>query len=448
MVSKRLLDTFERMRGYDIVEKAKKGWGTWGIIAELERKTGISHVSIMEIRHDNPLRPSKILPKYYTDFRESRGYELLKEEYGKSRYWRAIERVAGRGFKTLKGKDPLSWNEHDFRQIWESYELRDPVTGKIEFGNAVKVRKIMRAIGRYKLLEKFGTKGLKRAKGAKRLWYLKDDELRRLINEVKEPDTLQFIRLGVEGGARSSAILRLTPETIDYSQKAVNVYEPKRREWVLKYYQKETLDLLRQFIIDFKLAPRTKIFMSSYDTYKRRLTEAGQKAGIDKVVTTHILKHTYVTQSSQRGVSLDTVSDQTGTDPTTLKQYYQAKNVPKMRHELFGEPYEFIPFGQWVKSFDKLYRTQYEKVKKECVKVDGVVVREKARYLKKPIKQKKRRKINWDAIKKMVKTFNDLPQEKQKTTPQRYVIPFWKKALKYHRQGLSDRLAVAKAKKK
>jgi hypothetical protein len=303
----------------------------------------------------------------------------------------------------------------------------------------------MKAIKRHDLLDKFPTK--KRPKGAKRAWYLEDNEVLAVVKGIQEPDTLLLFYLGITSGGRVSSLIKVRPEQILYEQKVINMYEPKRKEYVPRFFQPETLNLLRQYIIDFGFKGNEKIFRWSEATYNDRLKKAGERVGLTKKVTTHIMKHTFVSQASKRGVSLDTVSEQTGTEPQTLKDYYMAINIKKMRAELLGEKYEVEPFGAWVKSLHPYFEKRYRELRDKAVLVNGIRLIEKPKAKKKP-KPKKARKINWDAIKKMIQTYEALPEEKKKLVPQRHVIPFWKKALKYHKQGYSDAEAIKRAKYK
>jgi len=67
---------------------------------------------------------------------------------------------------------------------------------------------------------------------------------------------------------------------------------------------------------------------------------------------------------------------------------------------------------------------------------------------KKPEKPKKKRTINWNAIKKMTDKYDGLSKKEQNIANKTWgrAIPFWKKALRYHNRGLSDSEAIKKAK--
>jgi len=59
---------------------------------------------------------------------------------------------------------------------------------------------------------------------------------------------------------------------------------------------------------------------------------------------------------------------------------------------------------------------------------------------KKPKKHKQKRPLNWNAIKKMTEKYDGLSKKEQNIANKTWgrPIPSWKKALKYHEQGLTD----------
>jgi len=448
MVSQRTVRRFEEMGGYDIVEKARKGWATWGIKSLLVEKTKISYPMILEIERDQPVRPTKTQLVYVTEFQKSRGYEVIKEKYGRRRDFKDIERNLLRAFHFLGDTEPIFWGSTEWRKVWDNPEFLDPQTNFIQNAMSIDLRNCMRAFGKHDFLDEFLTK--KREKGQKRQNYLEDDDVEKMILiGIVEVDVLLIFYLGITAGGRISSLCATLPEKVSYELKAINMFERKMvgkgKAWVMRFFQPETLSLLRQFIMDFGIKPQERIFRWSEKKYSEMLKAAGERAGTRIRVTSHVLKHTFVSQASKRGVSLDTVSDQTGTDPTTLKEYYMAENVPKRRAELLGEKYEVEPFGTWVKKLHPLIQRRYAELKDKCVLVNGIRRLETPREPRKAAAKRKPRKINWAAIEKMLTKFDELPADQKEKVPQRRVVPFWKRALSFHRQGLSDSQAIEKA---
>jgi len=63
-------------------------------------------------------------------------------------------------------------------------------------------------------------------------------------------------------------------------------------------------------------------------------------------------------------------------------------------------------------------------------------------------KTKKKRKINWNAIEQMIKKYESLSVTNKKEANKTWgrTIPYWKKALYYHKKGYSDSKAQKLAK--
>lgn len=448
MVSQRTVRRFDEMGGYDIIEKAPKGWQTWGIKSQLVERTKISYPVILEIERDHPTRPSKTKLVYVDKFEHTRAYEVIKDKFGRKPNFNDIERDLLKAFHFLGDTEPIFWGRSEWQKVWNNPDFEDPQTRHIQFNMSVRLRGVMKALGKHEFTDEFLTK--KREKGQKRQNYLEDEDVVKMILlGILEVDTLLIFYIGITAGARISSLIATLPEKVNYEIKAISMFEKKMvgkgKAWVLRFFQPETLSLLKRFIIDFGIKPNERIFRWTEATYNSRLVKAGEKAGTRIKVTSHVLKHTFVSQASKRGVSLDTVSEQTGTDPTTLMEYYMATNVPKIRKELLGEIYDVEPFGVWVKKIHPIFEKRYTELKAKCHIINGVVRLETPREPPKP-KKRKPRKINWEAIASMLKKFDALTADQKATVPQRHTIPFWRKALAGHRQRLSDAEAIKKAK--
>jgi len=63
-------------------------------------------------------------------------------------------------------------------------------------------------------------------------------------------------------------------------------------------------------------------------------------------------------------------------------------------------------------------------------------------------KTKKKRKINWNAIEQMIKKYESLSETNKKEANKTWgrTIPYWKKALYYHKKDYSDSKAQKLAK--
>ena len=94
-----------------------------------------------------------------------------------------------------------------------------------------------------------------------------------------------------------------------------------------------------------------------------KLKKAGRKAKLGKNISTHIMKHTFVTQANRHGVSAETIVHQTGTELRCLEKFYRATNEKKLRNEMQGTTYKTTTFYEWVRKLGILFKARYGKLK-------------------------------------------------------------------------------------
>jgi integrase len=360
VVKKNVLDRFVKFSGYNIVKKIEAN-GKWKNISMAAKRTGLSRPTIYALLEQYPEPPDKTLPKYVEEFRQSEGYRRLEALYEKTLSkgeWIQTVYDVRKAWKYLNKKDPISWTEEDFRKIWNWNEFIDPLVGGFEEHHGTKFHRLMRAVNRRDLLSKFKSK--KRPTGSKKQWFLRDEEIIRLIPEIETADTLLFSYAGFVWGTRASAMLHTKVQDINFEDYTIQVYEPKTKQYVSKYPPICIFSLLRKYIKDLNLQPNDLLFPNSYDYYNKALRKAGKKAGIKKTVTTHILKHTFISQGHRHGLSRETMVEQTGTEDRTIKLYYLSAEEKKIRHEMQGIEYDLIPFPEWIESLHPHFEQKYE----------------------------------------------------------------------------------------
>lgn len=297
----------------------------------------------------------------------------------------------------------------------------------------------MKGIGRADLPDKFTTK--KRKPGGKRHWYLSDEDIIATVPQIQEVDVLLMFEEGIATGARWSGLVTTRPDKINYQESILQIYEPKTKQWVDKYVPRFLLDLIVRYIGHFQIPDTEKLYKRSYAVYCKRLEKAGKAAGVKLTVSTHIMKHTFVTQACNRDVSLEVVSQQCGTEPKTLQDYYFGVKTEKMRHELLGEKYEAEPFPVWLEKLHPHFVKRFEEIKDRCIMTSGGM-----KKTKKKRTSGKARAIRWKAVEKMVANFDALIPEQQAQAKNRHVIPYWKRAIENHTKGMPDQEAIALAK--
>lgn len=369
------IEHFVKMGGYDIVRKITRGKnkGKFRNISEAARRTGISRPTIYAILEKYPEKPSKTKPKYVDKLEDSEGYKRLEQMFEKrisSSAWSQTKSVLRRAFKILGyNKDPMTWTEEDYRILWAAEMFHSDECKGINKPFAIALRRVMRATDNHNLLAKF--KFNNPPEGKKKQWFMHDDDIIKEINHIEAVDVLMFFFTGIGVGARSSALIGkdkqhgVMPKDVDTIDDVLMVYEPKVQSYVLKFPPKALVRMLDQYITDFKISNGQKLFPNSYTYYKDALLEAGKKAGLRKKITTHILKHTFVTQANRHGCSAETIVHQTGTELRCLEKFYRATNENKLRHEMQGRKHNFKPFPEWISELSYYVRARYNQLREK-----------------------------------------------------------------------------------
>ena len=359
------LDKFVRLGGYESVRQIKRGKFKvqWRNVSEASRKTGISRPTIYKILNEYPEKPNKVKPKYLARLEDSIGYRRFMQRYGikldKNHLQQNIRylRIA---FKMLGNKTPESWNEEDYKKLWYAEEFFSKKCKGIDKIIGVHLRRMMGATDRFDLLEKFKYKAP--PEGKRKQWFLHEDEIKSLVKVIEEKETLLLLFVGISVGARHQALNDLRVRDVDFNDMVFQVYESKTNDYLLKFPPYAVFDLLKTYVVDQNLAPENKLFPRGYDYHVKRLRRAGRMAKLKKTVSTHILKHTFVTQASRHEVSAESIVDQTVTELRTLEKFYRAKDEAKLRHEMQGTSYNAIPFHEWIGTLSPFFRTRYKEL--------------------------------------------------------------------------------------
>jgi len=373
MVKKTTLHEFVSKNGYELIQKLGK--------SETSRILKVSRPTIDAILRKYPTAPLRTLPKYVFQWEETQGNTMFIEKYrGKLRDLKIYVTQALQAWLVLGKKDPISWDIEDFRKIWNEERFRDPNTGKMRFQYAIIFRKWMRALGRGEFcnMEDFETKGLKRPRGVKKQWFLEDEEITRLIEAIDREDLLVAFVLSLFSGGRASSVMTsevskgIRPMDIDERNCGILMFEPKRQEYVLRLFHPKLVGLVKRYIFDCRVKPNESLF-PSYWVMRKLLKSAGLKGKVSKIAemmgSWHITKHTFVSQGAYHGLSIEVISEQTGTDANTLMDYYAGIKEKKMRAELLGEKVDIEPFHAWalrviiepaIRRYEKLFEGEQE----------------------------------------------------------------------------------------
>jgi len=319
--------------------------GSWrrGAIKAAAEAVGKDRRTIYNWLDEHPNRPEreprvkKVIPRYVEDFMDSETVkQFIEKKVGKTKNSEYVT-IGLNAWRILGKKDPINWTEEDYQLLWSHPEFRDEMTGKTGFQYAIGLRAWMTHCKMYDTLKIYDTKGLKRPKGAKKTHWLKTtEELNAVINNIEYPDTLMMFFIGIQCGSRFGSIQRTNPSHISYATDQINMYEPKVKTYVERDFPPETLETLKQYIYDFDFKGKQRIFPRTINMINDDLKQAGLKAEITFTLTTHVaMKHTFVSLASNRGVSLEVVCRQAGTDAKTIMDFYAGIDRRKIRAELW-----------------------------------------------------------------------------------------------------------------
>jgi len=269
------------------------------------------------------------------------------------------------------------------------------------------------------------SKGLKNI-GGKKDDYLQDFELKAFVEHINEVDTLVLHRLGLEGGGRISSQL-LMGKTLPNGYRCqplwdlglISMSEPKVEGSktggkIKRYFVPETMAFFQRYINDFNIVGawfnRFSSEEQNYMSFSTSIKMAGLRAGIwrwkfakgqalaegektapngqiykletmcnnrtgkvtyrkrwqyeGKLTTSHTtMKHTFVSLAGLHGFSLDNCSEQCGTEPSTIRDYYHGTLGIDLQKVVMGER-TFVPWRDWIRDFiNPLYTNRYNELR-------------------------------------------------------------------------------------
>jgi dihydrofolate reductase len=114
-----------------------------------------------------------------------------------------------------------------------------------------------------------------------------------------------------------------------------------------------------------KLAPNGQVYRLKAVSNNQKGTQHAHKEWLTegKMTTSYtVMKHTFVSLAGLHGLSLDDCAEQCGTDPTTIRDFYQGTLGDKLRSVILGEK-TFEPWKDWIERFvDPLYTKRYNEL--------------------------------------------------------------------------------------
>lgn len=351
--------------------------------AQASKELGLSRPTIDKwldrYPHGLPaLRPAKLAePKYVEDFNATEAWQRLKDY----KYAGLIKPTVLTAWKLLGKREPIEWTEQDIRDLRKPTVTRKgvtqdnplylPLTKDIAPEHAVNLRRAFRELSLY-ALEKPLEGVPKRPHGTRLTWYLENDEVRRLIEGADSLESLLYIVLELQCGARPSSMIITRVNDINWKEGYIHYYEPKKRQYIPRFFIPETMHLLQRYVSEKGLKLTDRLFPFTVEQITDKIKDIGFKQNIQKLQVigagAYVLRHTFATQAAEHEVPLETVMQQGGwKDASTLLNHYMFLKPTKVRRDLFGVTEEKpIPFGSWVKIFAPVWERKYEELRQKA----------------------------------------------------------------------------------
>lgn len=323
------------------------------------------------------LTTRKIEPRYVADFKESEAWQKFwKGHRYAERYFRVLKEV----FKLLGKKEPLDYTRPDLEKLrapmieGKDNPLYLTLTKDIEEHYAGTIRsalKVLPTITMHTLDALSHVK--KRPRGTRKGWWLKNDEVKMLLEAIEEPHVLLFVVLELQCGGRPSALIRYTKtDRIRYEKNVIEMYETKRIRYTPRKFHPKTMEFVKRYIADMNIKFGDRLLPYNGLYYTERLKYYGKKLGVKLLETkgagAYILRHTFATQACEHGVGLDVVVKQGGWaegEVRSLLAHYVEILEEKMDRELLGiVKVKPKSFKEWIEQFIPIWEKRYGEIRK------------------------------------------------------------------------------------
>jgi len=166
-------------------------------------------------------------------------------------------------------------------------------------------------------------------------------EVEQLINAAENGKDRLIIELFYATGARVSELINLKVENFDFEEGWVSIFGKGRKERFIPL-GKNMRNLILNYIKLKELKPSSFLFSKKNGKKITRegvwkiITKCSKKAGINKEVTPHTLRHTFATHLLENGADLRIIQELLGhsnIDTTQIYTHVNRKNMKEMHRK-------------------------------------------------------------------------------------------------------------------
>lgn len=168
---------------------------------------------------------------------------------------------------------------------------------------------------------------------------LSKTEIKRILNASENIKHKCILMLIYSAGLRRSELIDLKISDIDSERMVINICGAKGKKDRLSLLSKNTLALLRIYYKEYK--PQIFLFEGqdgekySATSVANILKNAARKAGINKIVTPHMLRYSFATHLLEQGTDLRYIQELLGHNSSRTTEIYthvSKKAIDKIRN--------------------------------------------------------------------------------------------------------------------
>lgn len=170
---------------------------------------------------------------------------------------------------------------------------------------------------------------------------LSKNEVKSILSSCTNIKHKSILMLIYSAGLRRSELLNLTISDIDYERMVINIKAAKGMKDRISLLSENLLKLLRSYYKEYK--PKKYLFEGqngekySPTSVANILRNASLKAGIRKIVTPHMLRHSFATHLLEQGTDLRYIQELLGhnsSKTTEIYTYVSKKAIYKIKNPI------------------------------------------------------------------------------------------------------------------
>jgi len=173
---------------------------------------------------------------------------------------------------------------------------------------------------------------------------LSKQQVNKLIDVTINPKHKAIIALLYSSGIRRDELLKLKLSDIDTDRMTIRIHSgkgDKSRDVILAT---RTLELLRAYYLFIHPKPETYVFEStqvgkpySATSVSKIITKSALRAGIQKPISAHTLRHTFATHMLEQGVNLKLIQRMLGPLKSTMVYLHLSAMDPSVKSPIDHE---------------------------------------------------------------------------------------------------------------